>query len=224
MEKTKIKISASNLSALLREKSKNAVFCSFDSLTEPKMRKTIDLPEGGRAKNPHFGTVKKLATNNFVMLFTDPAAYERMVNRRLAETGKEANFTTSSNWFSHIEKTCLVCKKSDTNEEYLYAIFAEKAETLADKAQEMGLKLSSEDTKILSEYRTGGFRSIHKNKVSYLMNGKTVKKSQIIGLAEKETEGKQGGLDEEAKVVIRVYKLSSIIGIRIDGCEYEVHN
>lgn len=54
----------------------------------------------------------------------------------------------------------------------------------------------------------------------YMLDGKVVSKSVIIGLKPRK-EGVQGGLDNN--VVIRSYKLDSITNVRIDGVDYKVN-
>lgn len=58
---------------------------------------------------------------------------------------------------------------------------------------------------------------LHSGTVSYQLDGDTIEKSAIVGLAEKK-EGKQGGLSD--KVVIRDFKVSSINAIQIDKVLY----
>ena len=53
--------------------------------------------------------------------------------------------------------------------------------------------------------------------VSYSLDGETITKSEIIGLADK-VEGEQGGL--ENKVIIRTFGVDSIIALRVDGREF----
>ena len=55
---------------------------------------------------------------------------------------------------------------------------------------------------------------------SYFRNGQPIAKADIEGLPAPKTEAAQGGLDEEDKVIIRTYKLSSIREIRAFGKEY----
>ena len=50
----------------------------------------------------------------------------------------------------------------------------------------------------------------------YFLDGKSIDKKDIIGLKESGAGGEQGGLSEEAKVVIRTYKFDSIRQIRHD--------
>ena len=50
--------------------------------------------------------------------------------------------------------------------------------------------------------------------VSYYHEGKEIHKNEVIGLEEKE-EGKQGGLDN--KVIIRTFKVASLISVRINS-------
>lgn len=50
-------------------------------------------------------------------------------------------------------------------------------------------------------------------KITYLLDGKVIQKSEIIGLKDHE-EGEQGGLED--KVVIRTFNVDNIIKIKID--------
>ena len=52
----------------------------------------------------------------------------------------------------------------------------------------------------------------------YMENGygKPISKKDIIGLPEKKKEGKQGGLSEENKVIIRTYNIDNILEIHIN--------
>lgn len=51
-------------------------------------------------------------------------------------------------------------------------------------------------------------------KISYLLDGKPIAKSEIIGLKEK-TEGEQGGLED--KVVVRTFAEDSITELKVNG-------
>ena len=53
---------------------------------------------------------------------------------------------------------------------------------------------------------------------TYLLDGKPIAKSDIVGLKPESTGGEQGGL--ENKVIIRSFKMTSIEKVRIDGMEY----
>ena len=53
-------------------------------------------------------------------------------------------------------------------------------------------------------------------KISYLLDGKPIAKSEIIGLKEK-TEGEQGSLSDENKVIVRAFAEDSITQIKING-------
>lgn len=56
-------------------------------------------------------------------------------------------------------------------------------------------------------------------KTEYLLDGQPIAKADIIGLDTDKPEGSQGGLSDEAKVIVRSPKLESITGIRIMGMD-----
>lgn len=53
-------------------------------------------------------------------------------------------------------------------------------------------------------------------KISYFLDGKPIAKADIIGLKEK-TEGDQGSLSDENKVIVRTFAEDSITQIKING-------
>ena len=58
-------------------------------------------------------------------------------------------------------------------------------------------------------------------KVSYTLDHKPVDKSEIIGIPDK-TEGTQGGLED--KVIIRTYKIGSIVRLTLDKVDYLIED
>lgn len=228
MNATVERITQAELIALLTsEKTVNGcTFASFDALTEPDMNKTID---GKRDQpNPHFGKVRKVLNFQLGMLFSNKtgSAYERMVNRRKEKEGGVADFVVGQRaWGTRIPNTSVVEHKGNY---YLSVIYHESPVTLAEKVAEMGLTLT-EDEKALIEglKRTVAYES-KSGEVSYVIdngngNGwEPIAKKDIIGLREKATEGKQGGLSEPMKVVIRDFKMGSIQRITLNGKTYLV--
>lgn len=222
-------ITTQQLIEILSQPRQNAVFCSFDSVTEPKMTKTLVGTEGyTRAdRNPHYGRVLKESKNNFIMLLTNADAYKKMVNKRLkAEAertgGKYKEFETAQNWHTPIEGTPLLRKRNDDGSRYLKAIFAQKPENLLEAAKQMGLPVDAEDVAVLRGVNTGNYGNISGPNVSYLLDGRKVAKAEIFGLSKSERGGEQGGLHEKAKVIYRTFKVQNITAVRIDGETYTV--
>ena len=58
-------------------------------------------------------------------------------------------------------------------------------------------------------------------KVSYQLDGKSINKSDVIGLSESK-EGEQGGLED--KVIIRTYELTSLSRVTIGGTTYIIED
>jgi hypothetical protein len=68
------------------------------------------------------------------------------------------------------------------------------------------------------EYLEVIFLNANAVKVSYTIDGKAIDKADIIGLNERPTEGKQGGLED--KVIIRDFKAESIDRLTVAGKVY----
>lgn len=81
-------------------------FISFESQTEPKMRKT---------NNPYFGTVVKV-TKAVVQIGRD---YEDAVNNQLIKEGKEPDFVASAPSGRHHISKLLTAKNDDEKQLYL---------------------------------------------------------------------------------------------------------
>jgi len=220
------RITRAELIALLsNEKAVNGcTFASFDALTEPDMNKTID---GDRSKpNPHFGKVRKVLNSQLGMLFSNKtgSAYERMVNRRKEQEGQAADFVVGQRaWGQRVPNTSVV---EHNGSYYLSVIYHESPVTLAEKVAEMGLTLTENEQALIDQLkRTVAYES-KSGEVSYVIdrgNGwEPIAKKDIIGLRVKESEGKQGGLSEPMKVVIRDFKMGSIQRLTMGGKIYIV--
>lgn len=220
------RISRAELIALLSDEKavRGCTFASFDALTEPDMNKTID---GNRNNpNPHYGKVRKVLTSQLGMLFSNKtgSAYERMVNRRKEKEGQPADFVVGERaWGTRVPNTSIVEHKGN---HYLSVIYHESPVTLAEKVAEMGLTLTEAEQELIDKLkRTVAYES-KSGEVSYVIdngNGwEPIAKDKIIGLRVKETEGKQGGLSEPMKVVIRDFKISSIERLSMGGKTYLV--
>lgn len=220
------RITRAELIALLsNEKTVNGcTFASFDALTEPDMNKTID---GDRSKpNPHFGKVRKVLNSQLGMLFSNKneSAYAAMVNRRKEQKGQAADFVVQPRkWGQRIPNTSVV---EHNGGYYLTVIYHETAVSLEQKIKEMGLTLTEDEQALIGQLkRTVAYES-KSGEVSYVIdrgNGwEPIEKKNIIGLREKATEGKQGGLSEPMKVVIRDFKMGSIQRLTMGGKIYIV--
>lgn len=102
----------------------------------------------GGAKNPMQGRVTKLTTNAHIQLFSNKNGnngYQNMVNRRLAEEGKDNDFQVSKRvWGTRVAGVPLV---EHNGEKYLEAIFIRSGQVqylldgqVIDKSQIIGLK------------------------------------------------------------------------------------
>jgi len=149
-------------------------FVGIDTVTTPRLK-------GGR-KNEQQGRVRKHMTGATVMCFSNQngSAYNAMVQRRLAQEGKNPNdFVLSPRtWGQRITGTPFVEHKDKL---YLEVIF------------------------------------IRPGTVHYTLDGVTIPKSQVEGLAES-GESEQGGLED--KVVLRTFDLASVVALRANGQEW----
>lgn len=214
MKNTK-RISALQLQAILLKGDFNG--CSFAGLTS-----LTDVELTGGKSNPMQGRIQKLNEGQLVMVFNTKthSAYERMVKKRLVEAGRDPEaFTLSGNWFKHIEGTTLVAKKSDESCLYLQVIYAEKSESLLDFCNQRGIEVRYEDKQIFDDC-VKSYKSMVKSQITYLLDGNPIAKEDIIGLKEDKKEGKQGGLDDDLKVITRVFKIQSILALTIAGVKY----
>lgn len=223
------KLSRAELIALLSdEKTVNGcTFVGLDALTEPDMNKTID---GDRSKpNPHFGKVRKVLGSQLGMLFSNKnaSAYGNMVNRRKVKEGGVADFVVGQRaWGTRVTNTSLVEHKGN---HYLTVIYHESPVTLAEKVAEMGIELNQTDTDLLEamKKRVVAYES-RTGEVDYVIdngNGwEPIAKKDIIGLRVKDSEGKQGGLSEPMKVIIRDFKMGSLQRLTFGGKTYLIED
>lgn len=119
---------ATNIATILQTVN-GATIMSIDTRTIPKVRKTLDNPDGPNPPNPHFGRVEKLQTGSSVMVFQNKTinGYESMVNRRLIAEGKNpGSFKVGPRkWGSRIPNLPLV---EHNDEFYLEIIFLKPGE------------------------------------------------------------------------------------------------
>ena len=88
----------------------SATFAQVVAVVEQKMLKT-----GNPLRN---ATITKLVNYNMLL----NANYQNMVNNALIREGKEADFKSKENWFTHVNDSfngSIVAKKSDLTCEYL---------------------------------------------------------------------------------------------------------
>lgn len=98
---------------------KGNTFAALDSIT--------DVPLSGGKKNPMQGRVTKHTTGNRVQLFTSHKGYMNMVNRRLAEEGKVADFEPAAlRWGSRVDDSPLI---EHNGKFYLQVIFHKGGES-----------------------------------------------------------------------------------------------
>ena len=138
-------------------KVNGATFIGIDTVTEPKMNKTIKGEKGADGKallNPHFGNVRKYNIGSSVMVFQNKNtnSYENATRKRMAERGMNPDtFELGEHvWGKRIPNTPILVKKSDETCKYLEVIFI-KAGT-----------------------------------VTYKFNGKAIEKSEVLGMPERE--------------------------------------
>lgn len=147
----------------------------------------------GGKKNPMLGRVTKVSEVQAMVAKTaeDVSVYQNAVNKRLIAEGKDGNFEAGHlPWGSW--------------KDGLFGLIIEN---------------TPKSTGIKGDYiRLAVLNTI--SKPQYLLDGKPVDKSEIEGLPVKKTEGKQGGLSEENKMIIRSPKVESILAIRAFGEEF----
>lgn len=186
-----------------------STFVGFDSLTEVKLK-------GGK-KNPMQGRVQKVREGALCIALSNKNtnSFENMVNKRLANEGKEANFQVGLRaWGERLKGMPLVMHNGEL---YLEVIEAQKVSDLESVAKEMGFEVSSEDAEVLNKYVA--YHSIKRSAIKYLLDGEEIAKDKIEGLETKQ-EGEQGGLSDASKVIIRTYKVASLTRLTIGGVTY----
>lgn len=221
MKKKEIKISREKFTHLLLSGVlfQGASFVGIDSLT-------VEPLEGGK-KNPMLGKVLKQREGALCLLFTNANAssYATMVNKRLAEEGKEPNFVPGKRaWGERMENMPIIQHEKDgVTNYYLEVIEAQSPISLAKKAEEdYGIVLSDVDKEAMSNYVVGR-QSIKRSSITYWLEEQEIAKQDIQGLKVKK-EGEQGGLGEDNKVIIRSYKVESLLRVTIKGETYLIHD
>lgn len=213
------KISQAQLIAILSEEktNKGCNFAGFDAITTPKLK-------GGKS-NPHQGLAQKVHTNQLVMLFSNKtgSAYGKMINRRLEAEGKEGNFEVGKlPWGTKVPNTALIEHKGSY---YVQVIYCQRAVNLLDKCEEMGISLTSNDEELIALMKNTvvGFESKN-GEIEYLLDGAKVEKTDIIGLETNKSNGKQGGLSDDFKVIVRTFKVESLTRVSINGVRYIIED
>lgn len=202
---------------LSKDVNRGANMIAFDALTDVKLK-------GGKS-NPQQGQVQKLHTDFSGIIFSNKnsSAYGNMINRRLEKDGKDANFVPGRlPWGTRIEGTAVIEHKGNY---YIQVIYNQKAVNLLDKAKEMNIELTENDKVLIEQMKQKvvGYETRNGN-VEYLLNNEKVEKSEIVGLPEKKSSGKQGGLSDEKKVIVRTFKLSSLKNVRVNGTKYIIED
>lgn len=212
-------ISRQELATILKDE-KNYRGCSFVGID---MLTTVKLT-GGK-KNPMQGRVQKIHTDFVVMLFSNKnrSAYGSMVNRRLEQENKEGNFEPSSlPWGVRTKNTAHIENKGT---DYVQTIYVQKAVNMLELATQMGVELNDNDAELVQAMKDRVVEYKTKNgSVSYLLDGQPIAKEDIEGLPTSKNNGKQGGLSDSMKVIVRSPKLESITRITMNGIRYTIED
>ena len=192
-------------------------FIGFDALTTTTLT-------GGKS-NPHKGRAQKQLENNLAMIMSNKngSAYGAMVNRRKVAQGLEPNFEAGKlPWGVRVNGTAVIENKGKY---YLQTIYSQGAVSLLDKADEMGIDLTNADNELieLMKEKVVGFESCN-GTTKHLLDGVEVDKSEIIGLKKSTPNGKQGGLDEKMKVIVRTFKIESFTRLTMNGTTYIIED
>jgi len=212
------KINVAQLSEILRNPKtyRGCNFVGFDALTDVKLK-------GGK-KNKQQNRVSKLHEGFLAMLFSNKirSAYGKMVNKRLKEQNANAKeFVPSALlWGVRVKDTAVIEHKG---QDYVQKIYVQYSVKLSDLTSKFGVEMNENDIKLaeLMAKKVIAYNTPNGN-ISFLLDGKPIAKEEIIGLKENKANGKQGGLKEEMKVIVRTFKLSSITRITINGVRYEI--
>ncbi len=219
MEQTTIKRADLIAYLLSGEAVKGITFISASWETTPKINKFVN--GRGSAPNPFFDKVRKRTTGAIGLLASDKlsSAYQNMVRRRQAETGREADFQVGERaWGTKVPGTPLTFNEKN-GQYYLNYMAAQKGVSLAKAIeQDYGIQLTEQDHANLGSTAelTVRYEAIRAPKVEYLYEGGTIAKDQLIGLQES-SGGNQGGLSEEQKVVYRTVAIDNITELAING-------
>jgi len=216
------KITRKELAAILTKGPRGCTFIGFDALTVMEL-------QGGKA-NPHVGNVLKEHKGQVAILFSDVVTngYENMVRRRQEQEGKEGNFEVGArSWGEKLPSTSLVqhTPKGGVPTDYLQVLYNQSPVSLLDKVAELGIELNENDTALIDAMKARIVGRESKGEVSYLLKGADgklapIEKDAIQGVPPKKSEGKQGGLSEPNKVIVRTFKLASLTRVTMGGVVY----
>lgn len=199
---------------------RGTIFLGFDYRAIVKLK-------GGKG-NELQGRVSKIQEGFVGMIFgnREHNAYESMVNRRLEQMGKPADFKVGKlPWGTKVENTAVI-EHGPTR--YLQLIYAQSKVTLLDHMENnLGI-----DTSIYSpgmveslEKQIAGYES-RAGHVRYELDGKPIDPRDITGLedrAEPEVASTgSSGLSTKFQVVIRTLKLEGFIRVALNGMNYFV--
>jgi hypothetical protein len=219
------KITRKELAAILGDPKaiKGCTFIGFDAMTVMEL-------QGGKA-NPHVGNVLKEHKGQVAILFSDVVTngYENMVRRRQEQEGKEGDFEVGArSWGEKLPGTSLVQqtpKNTGIPTDYLQVLYNQSPVSLLDKVTELGIELNENDTALIDAMKARIVGRESKGEVSYLLKGADgklapIEKDAIQGVPPKKSEGKQGGLSEPNKVIVRTFKLASLTRVTMGGVVY----
>lgn len=193
--------------------AKGCTLMGYDALTQEALT-------GGK-KNLMQGRVSKVHTHFLAMVFNNAIknSYEAMVNKRLGEEGKESNFEAGQlPWGTKIKDTACIENKGSY---YLQTIQFQTAEKLDQFCENVGITFSAEDKELLEamSQKVVGYKTPF-GRIDYLLDNQLIDKSEIEGLKESTSEGKQGGLGENFKVIVRTFKVESLKRLTFGGTTY----
>ena len=210
-------INRAELKAILTDTKaiNGCTFIGFDMVTKVALT-------GGK-KNPMQGEVDKIHTGFVAMLFSNKlrSAYGTMVNKRLTQSGKDADFVPSAlPWGTRVEGTPVIEHKGDN---YVQLIYTQKTVNLRQFVKSNGISLSDNDTELLAlmESTVVGYNTPNGN-ISYTRNGQPIAKEDIEGMKASTSNGKQGGLSDEMKVIVRSPKLEGVARMTMNGTVYNI--
>jgi hypothetical protein len=193
--------------------AKGCTLMGYDALTQETLT-------GGK-KNLMQGRVSKLHTHFLSMVFNNAVknSYESMVNKRLSEEGKEVGFEAGAlPWGTKIENTACIEHKGSY---YLQTIQFQTAEKLNDFCENVGITFTDKDSELLEvmKQKVVGYKTPF-GKIDYLLDNQLIEKEKIEGLKESTSNGNQGGLSDNYKVIVRSFKVESLKRLTFNGTTY----
>ena len=193
--------------------AKGCTLIGYDALTQETL-------SGGK-KNPMQGRVSKLHTHFLAMVFSNAVknSYEVMVNKRRKEEGLEGVFEAGKlTWGTKIENTACIEHKGNY---YLQTIQFQTAEKLNEFCENVGITFTDKDSELLEamKQKVVGYKTPF-GRIDYLLDNQLIEKEKIEGLKESTSNGKQGGLSENYKVIVRSFKVESLKRLTFNGTTY----